>query len=111
MAYEAIIQDELIKGDTWAGHEITINKEGFNFSGSTVKIQFKAVNKNNVLLEITPAPSVATTGQLIVTVNLTASQTAILPPGDVVADVQITTGAAVSSPILFRLKIIQDITT
>ena len=111
MAYDKTISDALIKGNTWPGYQIDIGRTGFNFTGTTVKAQFKRSSTDPVLLELTPTPLVATNNLFSVVVSLTAAQSDQLPPGDLIADVQLTTPTTRETPVLIRLKITQNITS
>ena len=110
MAYEKIIEDSLVKGDTWAGHQLDIARTGFDFTGATVKVQFRKSARDRVLVELTPTPSIATTNAFQVVVALTAEQSEKLPAGTVLADVEINISQHRETPVLFRLNVTQDIT-
>jgi hypothetical protein len=110
MAYELTLNQTILRGDSWAGISFTVNKTGFDFTGSTIKAQFRTDPDAVVMLTKTITPTSESEGSISFDFDLTAEETKLLNRSSARTDIEITTGEIVFTPILIIFKITNDIT-
>jgi len=106
-----ITNEQILRGDTWKGIEFTVNTAGVDYTGATIKTQFRETPDDTPLLTKAIMPTVAVVGQIVFTVALTAAETKLLDKKNIQTDTQITTVAGdVITPVLIKFSIQKDTT-
>jgi hypothetical protein len=109
MTYEQTYTEEIISGNTWDGYDFSIAKVGTNYTAATIKVQIREKPEKELILEKTITPDVAINELIEFTFALSANDTAKLK-GNCQADIQITAGSDVRTPILFNFTVTKPIT-
>ncbi len=109
MKYEQTYNENIISGNTWDGYDFSIAKPGRNYTGASIKAQVREKPNGPVLLTKTITPDVAINELIEFTFGLTATETAQLQ-SNCEADIQITAGSDVRTPILFKFTVTKPIT-
>ena len=103
----------LIRGDAWDGDNYTITKAGFDFTGTTVKVQVRDKADGTIYATLTPTPAFPSTGTMTFSVNFTGAQTATFPTQILVADVQVYRASPLYGPYTlynYKFDVKPDIT-
>ena len=95
------------KGDDWTPDTITVYDGGTvvdgvvvggtvrNFTGNTGRLQIRTVLSNDVIITLTNGAGITLSSLGVITLNMTAAQTAAIAAGDYKFDMQTTSGAGV----------------
>ncbi len=95
------------KGDDWTPDTITVYDGGTvvdgvvvggtvrNFTGYTGRLQIRTVLSNDVIITLTNGAGITLSSLGVITLNMTAAQTAAIAAGDYKFDMQTTSGAGV----------------
>ncbi len=95
------------KGDDWTPDTITVYDGGTvvdgvvvggtvrNFTGYTGRLQIRTVLSNDVIITLTNGAGITLSSLGVITLNMTAAQTAEIAAGDYKFDMQTTSGAGV----------------
>ena len=95
------------KGDDWTPDTITVYDGGTvvdgvvvggtvrNFTGYTGRLQIRTVLSNDVIITLTNGAGITLSSLGVITLTMTASQTAAIAVGDYKFDMQTTSGAGV----------------
>ena len=95
------------KGDDWTPDTITVYDGGTvvdgvvvggtvrNFTGYTGRLQIRTVLSNDVIITLTNGSGITLSSLGVITLNMTAAQTAAIAAGDYKFDMQTTSGAGV----------------
>jgi hypothetical protein len=95
------------KGDDWTPDAITVYDGGTivdgavvggtvrNFTGYTGRLQIRTVLSNDVIITLTNGAGITLSSLGVITLTMTAAQTAAIAAGDYKFDMQTTSGAGV----------------
>jgi len=95
------------KGDDWTPDTITVYDGGAivdgvvvggtvrNFTGYTGRLQIRTVLSNDVIITLTNGAGITLSSLGVITLTMTAAQTAAIAAGDYKFDMQTTSGAGV----------------
>ena len=95
------------KGDDWTPDTITVYDGGTvvdgvvvggtvrNFTGYTGRLQIRTVLSNDVIITLTNGAGITLSSLGVITLTMTAAQTAAIAAGDYKFDMQTTSGAGV----------------
>lgn len=95
------------KGDDWTPDTITVYDGGTvvdgvvvggtvrNFTGYTGRLQIRTVLSNDIIITLTNGAGITLSSLGVITLNMTAAQTAAIAAGDYKFDMQTTSGAGV----------------
>ena len=95
------------KGDDWTPDTITVYDGGTvvdgavvggtvrNFTGYTGRLQIRTVLSNDVIITLTNGAGITLSSLGVITLTMTAAQTAAIAAGDYKYDMQTTSGAGV----------------
>jgi hypothetical protein len=95
------------KGDDWTPDTITVYDGGTvvdgvvvggtvrNFTGYTGRLQIRTVLSNDVIITLTNGAGITLSSLGVITLTMTATQTAAIAAGDYKFDMQTTSGAGV----------------
>ena len=95
------------KGDDWAPDTITVYDGGEivngalvggtprNFTGYTGRLQIRTVLSNDIIITLTNGAGITLSSLGVITLTMTAAQTAAIAAGDYKFDMQTTSGAGV----------------
>lgn len=109
MPYELIIEQKILRGDTWDGINFVITKPGTDYTTATVKAQFRNAPDENVILSKTITPNSAGMNTIDFDITLTAEETKSFK-SHVQTDIEITVNDDVRTPILIKFTVTKDIT-
>ena len=103
----AVINYTHKKGDDWTPDTITVYDGGTvvdgvvvggtvrNFTGYTGRLQIRTVLSNDIIITLTNGAGITLSSLGVITLNMTAAQTAAIAAGDYKFDMQTTSGAGV----------------
>jgi len=95
------------KGDTWQPETVTVYDGGTivngvlvggtprNFTGYTGRMQIRTVLSNDIIITLTTSGGITLSSLGVITLTMTAAETAAIAAGDYVYDMQTTSGAGV----------------
>lgn len=86
------------RGDAWDGDNYNLTRPGFDFTGTTAKMQIRDKPDGTVYVTLNPACSFPAVGQMTFSNPLTGAQTATFPTQKLVADVQIYRASPLYGP-------------
>lgn len=107
--YEVEYEEAILRGDSWDGYEFIITRD-VDYTGSTIKAEIRTKEDGQILVSKDITPVVATNGLIQFNFTMTAEETSALRAGNCRADIQITKGGEIKTPILFKFNVKLDTT-
>lgn len=113
MANTKTLKDIIRKGDAWGGCTITATKTGFDFTGTTIKMEWRTKPGGTVYLTQNPSVATPSIGTMTFPISLTGAQSNGFPVGIILTDIQFSRISPLwgpYTPIEIQLQIVADIT-
>jgi FlaG/FlaF family flagellin (archaellin) len=107
--YDLTMSEKIIAGNTWDGHDFTINTIGVDYTGATVMATIRSAPGELLLLDKSITPSTAESGLIVFTFSLTATETRKLRGNKAECDILIKVGAREYTPIYIKFNITQPL--
>lgn len=100
------------KGDTLGPITVTFTQTGYDWTGTTVKMQArKKKNQDPAVIDITPTPSYPSLGDVEVTIEVAAASMDTIAAGTYFYDMELTRpDSRVRTYLWGKIEIVQDVT-